>query len=93
MALNTWTQILVTYDGANQKFYKNGNLLNSVAKSPTLVNSTTNLNIGRHNGGGYYFPGQISEVKIYNRALSATEVTQDYNSRKWKYGSSALNSV
>ena len=47
------------------------------------------LNIGKTSRGSpneYYHHGNISSVQIYNRALSATEVLQNYNITKGRYG-------
>lgn len=44
--------------------------------------------IGRspYNGGSYPFIGDIPITQIYNRALSATEILQNYNATKTRYG-------
>lgn len=34
------------------------------------------INIGRNSAGVNYFPGNISDVRIYNRALSAAEIAR-----------------
>lgn len=36
--------------------------------------------------GGSWFPGQIPMMKIYNRALTATEVQQNFNAHRMRYG-------
>ncbi len=72
--------IAVTYDGSSQKFYKNGQLLNSVNKSVNILNSTSELHIGKYNGASsYYMNGQMNDVRIFNRAVSSGEVTEIYN--------------
>lgn len=45
-----------------------------------LGNGSGVLNVGRYgsSGGGYYFNGKIDDVRVYNRALSASEVTRLY---------------
>ena len=35
---------------------------------------------------GYYYNGSIANVQIYNRALSAAEILQNYNATKWRFG-------
>jgi hypothetical protein len=49
----------------------NGVLTGTVPTVQTLPNS--NVNIGRRSNG-YYFAGVIDEVRIYNRALSGSEI-------------------
>jgi hypothetical protein len=57
--------------------YKNGTLVSSVAAGNSLL-STCYLFIGTA-GTSQYFNGSIDDVRIYNRALSASEVQQLYN--------------
>jgi len=53
-----------------------GTLLGTVPSSQ--VNTNVNVNIGRRTGG-FYFNGLIDEVRIYNRALTASEIQTDMN--------------
>jgi hypothetical protein len=75
----TWIHGVFTYDGITLRAYINGALIGSVAK--TLDNTNTIFTIGRwdsvHNN--YYFDGRIDDVRAYNRALSAAEVSAIYN--------------
>lgn len=58
------------------KVYINGDLEGTV--SPTPYGQSTNLRIGR-SGGGYYYDGKISDFKTFDKALTASEVTTEYN--------------
>jgi hypothetical protein len=52
----------------------------------TNVNVTTNnVNLGRYQSGGRQLNGNISQVSIYNRALTAAEVRQNYNAVRARY--------
>lgn len=85
---NTWNNIVVTGDiNAGGKIYLNGNLVTSTGDSynPTGANNE-NLLIGSAPGFGEYFSGRISSVKIYNRALTAAEVKQNYNALRGRFG-------
>lgn len=84
-ALNTWYHFVGTYDGINMKFYRNGVLTNSVAGSGTLGVNTVLMKIGNY-GSAYYSQGQIPIVRIYNKTLSAAEVSQNFNAIRRKYG-------
>jgi hypothetical protein len=44
------------------------------------------VNIGRNTNGNYPFNGNIAQVSIYNRALSAAEVSQNFNALRSRYG-------
>lgn len=92
---NQWSFLVGTYDGTTSRAYLNGVQIWSASQNGTISAGTTYW-IGTYQGildGNHNFPGKISEVRIYNRALSDTEITQNYNSHKRKYGSSALSSV
>lgn len=83
---NEWRHYAFTYDGTVGVLYENGAATGSTALSGNVVNSSSNpLNIGRYDGGGYHFNGCIAGAMVYNRALSADEVLQNYNATKYKY--------
>jgi hypothetical protein len=69
-----------TADGTNWKAYINGVLINTTASSAKPDNITRTLNyIGKSNWAtdGYY-KGTMTAVQIYNRALTASEILQNY---------------
>jgi hypothetical protein len=82
------TNFVGTYDGANLKLYENGILQQTGSSYASNVsNSATALLIGRGAlNDPYYWNGRIPQVSIYNRALSASEITQNYNATKSRYG-------
>lgn len=74
-----WLYIVTTYDAQNQtlKSYLNGSVISEVASvSPKNIQGWP-LYIGK--GGESFFKGSIDEVRIYNRALSASEILNLYN--------------
>jgi hypothetical protein len=79
---NTWTHVAGTYDGTTARFYVNGTLAGSTTTT-FLANTTMPLRIGAcaNEGlaGQFFFTGQVDEPSIYNRALSAAEITARYN--------------
>ena len=79
--LNKWTHLVGTIGGGYSRFYVNGVL--QTDNSTKSVKSPGNLPviIGRfyHNIDSLYFTGKISSCRIYNKALSDTEVLQNYN--------------
>ena len=78
LALNTWTHVATTYDGANQRFYVNGVLVGTTARTGTIAVSNGAIRIGGNaSSTGEFFNGMIDEVRIYNRALTAAEITTD----------------
>lgn len=55
------------------------------AAAGSLTITGRSLTVGQ-NAGTYYYNGDIAQVQIYNRALSATEIRQMYNATKGRYG-------
>ena len=79
LAVNTWTHLAVTYDGAHLLFYVNGTQVSSVARTGSLATSTNPLQIGGDSLYGQHFAGTIDEVRVYNVALTAVQVQADMN--------------
>jgi PKD repeat protein len=77
MPLNVWTHLATTYDGANLRLYANGVQVASQALTGIIQTSTSPLRIGGNSMWGEYFQGLIDEVRVYNRALSPTEIQLD----------------
>jgi len=77
LPLNTWSHLAATYDGATLRLYINGAQVSSQSHTGSLVTSTGALRIGGDSMWGEYFRGMIDEVRIYNRALTPTEIIND----------------
>lgn len=84
IATNTWYNAVVTYDHTNMKIYLNGVQNVSQAYSSDITYSGNTL-IGGTGVADYAFNGSIDEVRIYNRALTASEVAGLYNGTKSNY--------
>jgi hypothetical protein len=92
LSINTWTNIVVSAsNGVAWKVYKNGV---DLGNPPTIAGtyqisgtgvSTIDQGRIRNDVGSFGFSGNISSTKIYNRALSAAEITQNYNALKSRY--------
>jgi glucose/arabinose dehydrogenase len=80
LPLNAWSHIAATYDGTNLRFYVNGLLVATKATGGAMPNTANPLHIGGNAVWGEYFSGLIDEVRIYNRALSASEIELDMKS-------------
>jgi len=78
---NTWALVGYTFDGTTLTAYING-IGQSVTPGITIAAYTSSSAIGRWSQGGpSYFNGAIADVRIYNYALSSSEVTQLYQQR------------
>jgi PKD repeat protein len=80
LAVNTWTHLAATYDGTTQRLYVNGSQVASRPQSGGMQVSSGPLRVGGNSVWGQYFRGRIDEVRVYNRALSASEIQSDRNS-------------
>ena len=94
LSTNIWYNIVITYNGngngtsSNYKMYLN-TIQQTLVGSATYVALTQVNNIGTIlNGsrGSDDWNGRISIVRLYNRELSSTEVLQNYNVNKSRYG-------
>jgi hypothetical protein len=77
LPLNTWTHVATTFDGSTLRLFVNGTQVSSRAVSGSMIQSTNPLRIGGNAVWGEYFSGLIDEVRIYNRALTASEIETD----------------
>jgi len=77
--ISQWTFLTFTYDGSRMKMYKNGTLVTQ--KSGTLDFTTSNsrdLFFGRYSSFWYPLDGVLDDMRMYNRALTETEVQKLY---------------
>src|SRR5882724_1140104 len=79
LAVNTWTHLAATFDGATVRLYVNGVQVASQVQTTLLTPTTKTLQIGADSYTGENFAGQIDEVRVYNRALSQAEIQTDMN--------------
>lgn len=86
--IKIWYNYCVSVSTSDITLYKNGIEVNKIINSDTLATTTGPLIIG----AGYYtdtiidfFNGKIAQLGIYNRALSASEILQNYNATKGRF--------
>jgi len=87
--------VVGTYDGTNQRIYVDGVLMassTSVNGSLSYTGMTDGFLIGQVQGftGGRYLTGNIYAMQVYNRALSAVEVAQNYEAQKSKFANTIV---
>jgi hypothetical protein len=82
-----WNHIVGTYDKVNRKLYINGALKDTDAYTAAITTSALPVEIGRYNqSSATAYDEDIALPRIYNRALTATEVARNYNADKSKFG-------
>jgi len=81
--VDEWFHLVGVYDGSAVKLYVNGNFdAEANAPSPPLDSGTGSVWIGRLAQGGYNVNGKIDDVRVYDRALSESEITNIYQKTK-----------
>lgn len=91
---NRWSLVTIVRSGLTLSFYVNGAFTNSVAVTAPTV-AAAQIAIGRTNNAGVPqdFSGDIDDVRIYNRALSASEVSDLYRQNQTEIGGSKETSI
>lgn len=85
----TWYHHSWVNDGTSSMLYVNGVLQSSTTKGVLNMGDSTNpVTIGRGGGAGGpdYLNGKLSNFKIYKRALTSSEVLQNFNAIRGRYG-------
>jgi hypothetical protein len=90
--INTWYQIVYVFkNGAtkNLETFVNGASIGTVSHNlSSILNTSNSLYLGSYNGGEYsqWFDGKIGITRLYNIALTSSQVLQNFNADKSKYG-------
>ena len=80
---NVWYYLVVTKSSTTYNLYTNGSLSLSTTGSDL---SLVQYNLGRRGDNQWYVNGQIAQASLYNRALSAAEISQNFNALRGRYG-------
>jgi prepilin-type N-terminal cleavage/methylation domain-containing protein len=80
LPIGEWIHIVITFDGTTLKGYTNGFLFDKT--SATFNFTSLPLTLAKAYLGENYFNGLIDELRIYNRALSDSEIKAIYESTK-----------
>jgi len=82
-----WNMISLVRGSTVKSIYMDGNLIASVSSSDSYDVSTTDLIIGIHNSLSMWgLNGNIAQLQIYNRALSASEIKNNFEATRDRYG-------
>jgi len=83
--LSAWNCLAETYDGTTDRLYVNGVEVGNSNINNLSIPTSSNLILGKRPSGEIY-GGQISQVSIYNRALTASEIQQNFNALRGRFG-------
>jgi len=82
-----WKHIVTTYSGANAVIYLDSSVAASTSSLVSIsTNTTLQTNIGASRTGTSTWFGEIGPVQIYNRALTAAEVSRNFNVTRHRFG-------
>lgn len=74
LAVDVWTHIAVTYDGAQLELFRDGASVATMSATGLVETGPTDLLIGNSSYAGQAFEGLIDEVRVYARDLDAAEI-------------------
>ena len=90
MNTSNWYQVVGTYTSGSRKLYINGVQVNSDTQSGTIDTNSGGMSIGVYGGysggRGYYYNGNLAVCRIYNKALTASEIQQNFNALRGRFG-------
>jgi hypothetical protein len=89
ISANTWYHVVYVWKpGVSLETFINGVSIGTISTSmSSILNSTNPLYLGRYNGGEYAqdFEGRMGIVRLYNTALTSSDVLDNYNNDILKY--------
>ncbi|MCX6132214.1 MAG: SUMF1/EgtB/PvdO family nonheme iron enzyme [Ignavibacteriales bacterium] len=98
--ISGWTHVVVVYKNKQPTLFLNGSLVRTGLTSSYIVHPSIGKagvypnHVGGFGGGTYgYFNGQLDDIRIYSRTLSAAEIDTLYHEGGWPLGSPDLIQV
>lgn len=79
MTVGEWQMVVCRYDNSGLEIIHNNNVEESTSVSGSLINGGINFRLGDHGDTGAQYDGLLTDVRLYNRALSSWEIHQLYN--------------
>ena len=95
ISVNQWTCLSATYNGGGEpsdiKTYVNANFESNTTEVDggsytAMTNDNWALNVGRSIDNASYSDGQIASIRMYNRELSATEISSNFETERTRFG-------
>jgi hypothetical protein len=85
LSIGTWYHIVATTSGSSHALYLNASSIGTATASGPWAASGENITIG-FSGFHTYHNGRMSNVRLYNRALTATEIQKNFNAQRGRFG-------
>ena len=84
--IGVWGHYCVSYNGSNISIYRQG-IYEGQQSTTGTANFSSSLRIGiRANNFSFAYNGQIANVLFYNKALTASEIQQNFNATRGRFG-------
>jgi hypothetical protein len=81
-----WYHIIASYNSLTSTLIMSiNNKIQTTSLSGDIYVTATDVNIAKRTGVGQYFPSNISNVRIYNKALTVDEILQNYNATRGRF--------
>ena len=81
-----WVMFTCLRSGTVTQVYKNTTLIKTGSSSSTIGGTTASFRMGTNTSNGEQYTGKISTTNVYSRALSASEVLQNFSALRGRYG-------
>ena len=87
IAVNTWNHIVCTYSSGTKAIYVNGvQVAGQTGLTGTISTNSSGLYVGAYGvGSGYFINGEIAVSRVYNKALTAQEVNQNFSAQSSRF--------
>lgn len=88
VSAGTWTQVAITWTGGTNKYYIQGQLVQTKSITATSItyDNNTDVLLGLNASNSEDLNGNLSTVRLYNEALSDSQILQNYNALKGRFG-------
>jgi hypothetical protein len=80
-----WYHVVGTATNSALSIYVNGSFQASTSISQTITQMTGTISVGSYSTAAFYGNASISNTKLYNRALTAAEVLQNFNATRKRF--------
>jgi len=82
-----WSYFVGVKSANNINAYTNGVLVNSTTYNGAVITDySSNISIGRYLGSSRRWDGSLSHIQYYNKALSTSEILQNFNALRGRFG-------
>jgi hypothetical protein len=90
MTTTDWFQVVSTFATGDAKLYINASVVGTGTSTGTIATNSGGMSVGVYGGfsgsRGYYYNGNLAICRVYNRVLTAAEISQNFNALRGRFG-------